>query len=124
MIFQFLNFNQFIKFSIINFSNNKIYKLKSFEKDTTTQLILKIYKYINNKFLLFYFFYLKSLNNIEIITLKIKSLFFISFYYFAFSYIQFYSKILSSYIIFNYNFTIIFLVKIFSLEINMIFCSI
>ena len=77
--FSDFEFRSIYKFSIINFSNNKIYKLKSFEKDTTTQLILKIYKYINNKFLLFSLFYLKSLNNIEIIALKIKSLFFIFF---------------------------------------------
>ena len=82
--FSDFEFQSIYKFSIINFSNNKIYKLKSFEKDTTTQLILKIYKYINNKFLLFSFFYLKSLNNIEIIALKIKSLFFISFLLFCF----------------------------------------
>ena len=70
------------KYSIINFSNNKIYKLKSFEKNTTTQLI----NILNNKLLLFSFYYLKSLNNIEIIALKTNSLFHIFFLLFCFSF--------------------------------------
>ena len=43
-IFQFLNFNQIINLALLIFQIKKIYKLKNFEKNTSTQLILKIYK--------------------------------------------------------------------------------
>ena len=92
------------KYSIINFSNNKIYKLKSFEKNTTTQLI----NILNNKLLLFSFYYLKSLNNIEIIALKKIHYFVFLFIILLFVLFNFIDKILSLYIIFNYNFTIFF----------------